>query len=486
MLKLLYSFIFFLFFISGVQSQCNLDFGTTVGDFTFATPYGPYIVNGASGANDSNTQSFDIWDEANLDCTTAGGANDITFDFEILHATDVYSVDGIIDAFAGNKHDIIQTTSGLGGNIPLGDSGHSESSTADRRGYRIKVSFASHVNVFASDLTVNMTGINPAAEAFISTSIVFFDKTGTDFGSATYDGFYDSSAAPAGATTDNTCTAPAPTSPWLTSGTGVFVAASTGTVDMTDPCNPVAGTAGSDNNKNVNAATDAGLAATQLVGGFTFTVYAEDVAASASSWANTSTNVLISSTLNGVSIANNPLPVELLGFRATADKNDVHIDWLTGDEQQNDYFELQHSRDGASFATLIRKKGAGTSSGIHNYQYIHEDVSKGTHYYRLRQVDFDGNSSLSRVIVIVLEAIDVPVLYPTTAHASVAIILPEGNKYKYYELLNFSGQLISTHQFDNTAFEIEVSVESLAAGQYMIRLLGREEPAILPFTKANR
>ncbi|HHH50740.1 MAG TPA: hypothetical protein ENK52_07165, partial [Saprospiraceae bacterium] len=220
--------IHFIFYYSPISAQvCDIDFSSN-GPLVFNKVSSTDIVNAStSGTQDSMTQSFNIWDEANLDCGTAGGLDDISFQIELIHAFDLYKPDSIIDAYAGSTHDVTQSTSGLKGTIPLGSSGATQTSTGDTRGYRIKVTFASHVNILASEITVNTNSINTAGKAFESAAIVFLDATGTAYGTADYKGFYgDGSPGPS----TSTCSVPAPGSPWLTSGTGVFTAASTASV----------------------------------------------------------------------------------------------------------------------------------------------------------------------------------------------------------------------------------------------------------------
>lgn len=91
------------------------------------------------------------------------------------------------------------------------------------------------------------------------------------------------------------------------------------------------------------------------------------------------------------------LPVELSRFEATAHPEGVWLRWQTESETANDYFEVEHGTDGARFAPIGRQKGAGNSVQTQRYAFLHPDPPPGLHYYRLRQVDFDGTEHLSPI-----------------------------------------------------------------------------------------
>lgn len=103
-------------------------------------------------------------------------------------------------------------------------------------------------------------------------------------------------------------------------------------------------------------------------------------------------------------IAPPPLPVTLVSFAAAAVPNRaVHLDWNTASEPNNDFFEVQHSLDGRTFAAVGRVAGHGSS--LRPAAYSFTDAAPGdaaAHYYRLRQVDRDGTGTFSPVRAVAL------------------------------------------------------------------------------------
>ena len=91
------------------------------------------------------------------------------------------------------------------------------------------------------------------------------------------------------------------------------------------------------------------------------------------------------------------LSVELISFTGFALQEGNHLKWQTATEINNDYFELQSTTDGMNFKAVGRIKGAGTSKEQHNYDFL-DYTSEQITYYRLKQIDFDGNYSYHPII----------------------------------------------------------------------------------------
>ncbi len=96
----------------------------------------------------------------------------------------------------------------------------------------------------------------------------------------------------------------------------------------------------------------------------------------------------------------NPLPVELLSFTGNANQSTIKLNWATASEDNNDYFELQRSIDAVNFITIGTVYGAGNSYIKLNYDYVDKSPSRGTNYYRLMQVDYNGNTEYHETIAV--------------------------------------------------------------------------------------
>ncbi|MEH0157248.1 hypothetical protein V6R21_24255 [Limibacter armeniacum] len=84
------------------------------------------------------------------------------------------------------------------------------------------------------------------------------------------------------------------------------------------------------------------------------------------------------------------LPVEMIFFSAKRQSSDVMLTWATASEVNNDYFEIQRSTDGKNFEIIGSVNGNGDSQARIDYEFIDTNAPKGTVYYRLKQVDYNG------------------------------------------------------------------------------------------------
>lgn len=99
------------------------------------------------------------------------------------------------------------------------------------------------------------------------------------------------------------------------------------------------------------------------------------------------------------------LPVELLAFDGAYQDGSVELDWSTGSEDQNDHFKVERAGSNASFETVGSVEGAGTTQRTQEYRFIDNDIDVvGTVYYRLVQVDRNGEREIHGPIAVKVEA----------------------------------------------------------------------------------
>lgn len=110
-------------------------------------------------------------------------------------------------------------------------------------------------------------------------------------------------------------------------------------------------------------------------------------------------------TLGATDLTINPLPVTLVEFAGRVDNQTNILHWITSSELNNDYFELQRSRDGKTYETIAEIRGNGTSGTSHFYSYRDKSPYTGRNYYRLKQVDFNGEFTISDQIVVLVNKV---------------------------------------------------------------------------------
>jgi hypothetical protein len=87
----------------------------------------------------------------------------------------------------------------------------------------------------------------------------------------------------------------------------------------------------------------------------------------------------------------NPLPIELTQFNGYKTNEYNVLNWQTGSEYNNSHFLLERSIN-SEFSTIAKIEGANNSSSKLDYSFTDYSAPQTINYYRLTQVDFDGNS----------------------------------------------------------------------------------------------
>jgi hypothetical protein len=186
----------------------------------------------------------------------------------------------------------------------------------------------------------------------------------------------------------------------------------------------------------------------------------------------------------------NPLPVELLNFSASCLDDKIKLLWTTASESNNDYFSIDRSQDNNSWEFVTRLNGAGNSNSIINYisyddfPYVQTLLGNMPAYYRMKQVDFNGNSKLyGPITVSCAEApgIDFDIVNiktnETQSELAITYTAPTNGERITACLFNMVGQqLMQQEQISSTGNNtIEFSNISLSRGVYLIRLDNTEK-----------
>jgi Secretion system C-terminal sorting domain len=93
------------------------------------------------------------------------------------------------------------------------------------------------------------------------------------------------------------------------------------------------------------------------------------------------------------------LPVELTSFTYKSANNSIKLEWETATEVNNNHFEIERRDVTPYWVKIGDVKGAGTSTTPNKYFFLDRHFpSNGKYYYRLKQVDNDGQPKYSNEI----------------------------------------------------------------------------------------
>lgn len=170
------------------------------------------------------------------------------------------------------------------------------------------------------------------------------------------------------------------------------------------------------------------------------------------------------------------LPVHFSYFRADIDGDFVLLKWETASEQNADRFEIERSENGSDFKNLGNINATGTTNGRTTYEFTDKTPFAGDNYYRLKQVDKNGNFIYTPIRLVSLnksQNLSITI-YPQPAKNRVTIKLPSdlSGKNLVLNIINSLGglerQLINTN--NRAGNTIELSVNKLAKGIYFLHI----------------
>ncbi|MFY0673187.1 MAG: hypothetical protein JXQ87_07270 [Bacteroidia bacterium] len=172
----------------------------------------------------------------------------------------------------------------------------------------------------------------------------------------------------------------------------------------------------------------------------------------------------------GVGSASSALPVEFTSFEVEHNsfKNSAILNWQTALEENNSHFEVERSFDGQEWEQIGTVNGQGTTFDITDYQFIDNGLpitinnSPITIYYRLKQVDYNGDFEYSETKTLSFkpETLNSFELWPNPVSGNVINFSIVDD----YELVTIEGNVIKRELETN-----KIDISNLAEGAYMLR-----------------
>lgn len=178
---------------------------------------------------------------------------------------------------------------------------------------------------------------------------------------------------------------------------------------------------------------------------------------------------------NAISCNDVFLPITLASFTGkelTSASN--LLEWTTSSEINNDFFTLERSTDAVNFESIATIKGAGNSNKILNYNFIDatlnlEYQTLNTHYYRLKQTDFDGQFEYFDVIAISRKNNSELTAFYFNKQLTINVF--DTRELPTVKILDVTGRVVYETSFENKS----VNLSFLARGIYIYQITHQKE-----------
>lgn len=184
-----------------------------------------------------------------------------------------------------------------------------------------------------------------------------------------------------------------------------------------------------------------------------------------------------------ITVASSILPVTLTHLTSRARPGSTALEWRTATELNNDYFEVQRSAGLRHWAVIGQVKGRGTTQEPQRYAFTDRAPLPGRSYYRLRQVDYDGQHEFHGPVAAEQEKTGTPTAFPNPV-ADRLYLRPSPLPGSRLLLFNAAGQEVAS--WAGEAYSSGLSLPALPPGAYVLKyqVEGQQgQPAVQPVFK---
>jgi hypothetical protein len=169
------------------------------------------------------------------------------------------------------------------------------------------------------------------------------------------------------------------------------------------------------------------------------------------------------------------LPVQMLSFDAKPDQRKVNVTWVTASEHNSAFFEVQRSLDATSWERLGDVAAMGNTQNTTNYAFVDENPHSGMNYYRLRQVDLNGDEVYTDHVAVLFRRTGLPIeVYPNPAKESIsASFTSDMAGVMQWRVMDMSGRIVQQGSFSaqNGTNRMDVNLTRVESGSYMLELM---------------
>ncbi len=175
-----------------------------------------------------------------------------------------------------------------------------------------------------------------------------------------------------------------------------------------------------------------------------------------------------------LTISQSVLPVTFVSFSGVEFNRAAKLNWLTSQELNNAYFNIEHSIDGSNFNSIGNVAGQGNSSNGFNYEFVHKQPFSGKNFYRLKQVDVDGSFKYSNTTVVKVANKKVVEIYPNPVLDKLMLRSTINLNTNKYRIINQTGAEVAAGIINGN----EINVSQLVKGNYYLTLIDKNEVSI--------
>src|SRR5690606_1128022 len=168
------------------------------------------------------------------------------------------------------------------------------------------------------------------------------------------------------------------------------------------------------------------------------------------------------------------LPVDLISFTAKKNQNYTSLAWETGNNDDVENFEIEHSINGRDWTAI--KTIEATRSLV--YKWDHENKTGGYHFYRLKMFETNGSWEYSHVEKIYRDEPNHFSIFPNPAK-NYLYISGELKRFSVITVLDVSGKIIRTQKIMDHRTVQRLPLNEIPPGIYLVKLENKVHKIII-------
>jgi hypothetical protein len=170
-----------------------------------------------------------------------------------------------------------------------------------------------------------------------------------------------------------------------------------------------------------------------------------------------------------------PVPVELTSFTGNYNDGAVILNWVTATESNNYGFEVEKKYEETMFETIGFVAGSGSSTVAIEYSFIDDDITNDRIFYRLKQIDFNGEIYYSAQIMVEVPIVSDYQLFqnfpnPFNPGTTISYSVPIPSEIALYDIIGNEIVKLYEGMQQEGVHQIVLNASNLASGVYFVSM----------------
>ena len=162
------------------------------------------------------------------------------------------------------------------------------------------------------------------------------------------------------------------------------------------------------------------------------------------------------------------LPVEFYALNGQLNNGKVSLTWNVANEVNLQNYAIERSVNGNSYQQM----GLVPAQGISTYSYT-DDASQLENqqvYYRIVQIDANGQRKTSKVFAIKIQGNTLFSIYPNPAKASLNLSFAHAAAGSKVTITDLAGRIQLTQIIPQAASNLKLNIQNLSSGSYFVKI----------------